>query len=196
MNAFSLRILHPATPSRIRLLPVMHGLTGILFLFNAIGIYHSATPNWALTGLFILLGLASVVFPFVIRRYRKFPAANAIARLLQVFVCLTGSLYFLSHMQPVGGLLLFVVGLGLAYIGWAEYKVFQPVYVKADTTGITVPTAFSARLIGWNQLNNVILRNDLLTLDFKNNKVLQLDVLDEIAPETREAFNNFCKSRT
>ncbi|PSL46105.1 hypothetical protein CLV51_10381 [Chitinophaga niastensis] len=193
---YSLRIMHPNIASRIRLLPVMHGLTGILFLFNAIGIYRSPQPNWFLVVFFLLLGGASLLFPFTMKRFKKFSDVNTIARMIQAFVCLTGSLYFLSHLQPITGLLLFAVGIGLAYVGWMEYKIFQPVFIKLDITGITLPTTFSKRLIGWNELNNVILRNDLFTIDFKNNRIIQLEVLDEPGKEQREALNAFCTSRT
>jgi hypothetical protein len=64
-----------------------------------------------------------------------------------------------------------------------------------DITGISVPTTFSSRVVGWNQLNNVILRNDLLTVDFKNNKILQLEVLDNIPDIKEDEINGFCRSR-
>jgi len=192
---YSLRILHPNTPARLRLQPVMHGLVGILFLFNGIGIYRSAQPNWLMAIFFLLLGVASIAFPFFMRHIKKFTAANTIARLIQAFVCLTGCLYFLSHMMPVIGLLLFLVGLGLGYIGWSEVKIFQPVHITLDTTGITLPGTTAKRLIGWNQLNNVILRNDLLTIDFKNNKIMQLEILDEVGETKTAAINEFSKSR-
>lgn len=190
-----LRILHPNTSSRIRLLPVMHGLTGILFLFNAIGVYRSPQPNWFLAVFFLVLGMACIGFPFTMKRFKKFTEANTVARMIESFICFTGSLYFLSHLQPLTGLLLFLTGIGLAYVGWMEHKIFQPSYVKMDTTGITLPTTFSKRLVGWNELNNVILRNDLLTIDFKNNKILQLEILDEPGKEQREALNAFFQSR-
>ncbi len=173
----------------------MHGLVGILFLFNAIGIYRGQQPNWFLVVFFIVLGFASLAFPFMARRFKKFTEANVVARMVQVFICLTGSLYFLSHLQPLAGVLLFITGLGMAYIGWVEYRIFQPVFISMDTTGIMLPTTFSQRLIGWNELNNVILRNDLFTIDFRNNKILQLEILDEPGATQREALNAFCQSR-
>ncbi|QJB30269.1 hypothetical protein HF324_02480 [Chitinophaga oryzae] len=192
---YSLRILHPNTASRLRLLPVMHGLVGILFLFDAIGIYKGPQPNWLLVGFFMVVGLVSLAFPFVVKRTRKFSEINSIARLIQAFICISGSLYFLGHQQPVTGLLMFAVGVGMAYIGWMEYKIFQPVHVKMDNTGIVLPTTFSERRIGWNELNNVILRNDLFTMDFKSNKIIQLEVLDEPGQEQREKMNGFFRER-
>jgi hypothetical protein len=195
MKQYRLRILHPNTLTRLRLQPIMHMLIGILFLLNGIGIYKGGSPNWSMTAFFFLLGLASIAFPFVMKRFTNIQAANSLTRMIQSFTCLTGCLYFLSHMEPMIGLLLLATGFASAYIGWAEYKIFQPAFARIDTTGITLPTTFSERLIAWNQLNNVILRDDLLTLDFKNNKVLQLEVLDETGLVTAEEMNTFFKSR-
>src|SRR3954464_12181519 len=179
MKQYKLRILHPNTLTRLKLQPVMHMLIGLLFLLNGIGIYKSAVPNPGMTIFFFILGVASIGFPFIMKRFSNIQAANSITRMVQSFTCFTGCLYFLSHLEPMIGLLLLLTGIAAAYIGWAEYKIFQPAFARIDITGITLPTTFSERLIGWNQLNNVILRDDLLTLDFKNNKILQLEVLDE-----------------
>jgi hypothetical protein len=76
-----------------------------------------------------------------------------------------------------------------------EYRIFQPAYARMDNTGITLPTTFARKVIGWNELNNVILRDDLLTIDFKNNRILQLEVLDDPGKDAREALNGFFQSR-
>ena len=195
MKQYKIRILHPNTLTRLRLQPVMHMLVGILFLLNGIGIYNSPAPNWGMAVFFLLLGFASIAFPFFMKRFSNIQAANSFTRIVQAFTCFTGCLFFLSHMEPLIGLLLLLTGIAAAYVGWAEYKIFMPSYVRIDTTGVTLPTTFSERLIGWNQLNNVILQGDLLTLDFKNNKVMQLEVLDETGVVTAGEMNAFFKSR-
>jgi hypothetical protein len=195
MKQYKLRILHPNTVTRLRLQPVMHMLIGILFLLNGIGIYKTPTPNWSMAVFFLILGFASIAFPFFMKRFSNIQAANSLTRMIQAFTCFTGCLYFLENKEPLIGLLLLLTGAASAYIGYAEYKIFQPAFARIDTMGITLPTTFSERLIGWNQLNNVILRDDLLTLDFKNNKVMQLEVLDETGLVTAEEMNAFFKSR-
>ncbi|MGN7723401.1 hypothetical protein [Chitinophaga sp. 22620] len=192
---YRFRILHPNAMTRLRLQPVMHGMIGILFLFNVIGVYKMANPNWVMAALFIVMGSASLLFPFMLRRVRKITETNSVLRMLQAFTLLSGCLFFLSHMQPLIGLTLLLAGLGVAYIGYAEYRILQPAYVSTDTTGISLPTVFGQRRHGWNEMKNVILRNDLLTLDFKNNKILQLEVLDEFGPVEAAEMNAFFQSR-
>ncbi|QEH42798.1 hypothetical protein [Chitinophaga sp. XS-30] len=182
--------------TRLRLQPVMHGMAGLLFLFNVIGAYKMKEPNWLIVALFMIMSLASITFPFMMRRIRKFGEANSLLRTLQAFTLLSGSLYFLSHMQPVVGGTLLLAGLGMAYIGYAEYRILQPAFVRIDEHGITLPTLFSTRHIRWNEMNNVVLRNDLFTLDFRNNRLLQLEVLDEISPLQAADMNTFFQQRT
>lgn len=192
---YKFRILHPNAMTRLRLQPVMHGMIGILFLFNVIGVYKLPDPNWFIAALFVVMGFASMLFPFMLRRVRKIAETNTVLRMLQAFTMLSGCLFFLSHMQPVIGFTLFLAGLGVAYIGYAEYRILQPSYVTIDNTAITLPTVFGTRRYGWSEMKNVILRNDLLTLDFKNNKLLQLEVLDEFGPVEAAEMNAFFQSR-
>ena len=193
---YKFRILHPNAMTRLRLQPVMHGMAGLLFLFNVIGAYKMDEPNWLIVALFVIMGLASITFPFMIRRIRKFAEANSILRMLQAFTLMSGCLYFLTHFQPIVGGTLFLAGLGMAYIGYAEYRILQPAFITVDENGITLPTLFSSRHVRWNEMNNVVLRNDLLTLDFRNNKLLQLEVLDEISPSQTADMNTFFQQRT
>jgi hypothetical protein len=52
----------------------------------------------------------------------------------------------------------------------------------------------SERVISWNDLSNVVKKDDVLTIDFKNNKLLQTEILN---PENinEDEFNRFCKEQ-
>ncbi|RAJ06906.1 hypothetical protein LX64_02034 [Chitinophaga skermanii] len=192
---YKFRIIHPNAITRLRLQPVMHGMAGILFMFNTMGAYRVENPNLFLVIFFLLMGLASMVFPFMLRRLKNIPSANGFMRIMQVVILLGSALYFLGHLQPTIAILQIFAGLTLAYAAYAEYKIFQPAYVELSNTNIVLPTLFAKRTIGWNELKNVILRNDVFTIDFKNNKLLQLDVADEIGIVEQEEINAFCSSR-
>ena len=47
----------------------------------------------------------------------------------------------------------------------------------------------------WEDLNNVVLKDDLLTIDFKNNKLLQHIIFNEEDEVDEKEFNDFCKSK-
>lgn len=52
---------------------------------------------------------------------------------------------------------------------------------------------FPKKEFAWNELNNVILKDRILTLDFKNNKLLQAEI--EKSQDVNEVeFNSFAQS--
>lgn len=44
----------------------------------------------------------------------------------------------------------------------------------------------------WQELQNIVLKDGLLTLDFKNNKLLQTPILNELTEAETKQFNDFC----
>lgn len=53
--------------------------------------------------------------------------------------------------------------------------------------------SFPRKTINWFDLNNVVLRDGLLTIDFKNDKLIQQLVEEDAADE--QAFNTYCQTQ-
>jgi hypothetical protein len=51
--------------------------------------------------------------------------------------------------------------------------------------------SFPKRTIEWNELKNVILKDGILTIDLKNNKIFQNEIL---SPASEIEFNEFCET--
>ena len=51
------------------------------------------------------------------------------------------------------------------------------------------------KAIEWNELNNVLLKDGLLTIDFKNNKLFQHLILNSDEDINEKEFNEFCRHR-
>jgi hypothetical protein len=49
--------------------------------------------------------------------------------------------------------------------------------------------------VDWNELNNVILKDGLLTIDFKNNKLFQQPILNSDEDINEKEFNEFCQQQ-
>ena len=68
--------------------------------------------------------------------------------------------------------------------------------VKVFSDKIMYPS-FPYREIKWEELSNVILKDRILTIDFKNNKIIQHEVPGEQGDYDSEEkeFNDFCKQQ-
>jgi hypothetical protein len=66
------------------------------------------------------------------------------------------------------------------------------VYITDKT--IVVPYVFQKE-VNWNEVNNVILKDGLLTIDFKNNKLFQQLILNSDEDINEKEFNQFCNQQ-
>ncbi len=65
--------------------------------------------------------------------------------------------------------------------------------IAFDSTEI-VFNSFPKKRFLWEELNNVILKDGLLTIDCKNNVLIQRMVNEEIPISVEKEFNEFCKN--
>lgn len=76
---------------------------------------------------------------------------------------------------------------------FAELAVAQKRICFEDKS-ISTNTVFG-KTYNWDNLQNVVLKDGLLTLDFKNNKIFQVYLKDDTTKETEQKFNEYCKSK-
>ncbi len=55
--------------------------------------------------------------------------------------------------------------------------------------------SFPAKTIQWNDLENVILKDGLLTIDFRNNKLIQQHIDERYCIVNETEFNDFCRKQ-
>jgi hypothetical protein len=53
--------------------------------------------------------------------------------------------------------------------------------------------SFPKRIINWNELSNVVLKDDWLTIDFKNNRIIQQFTEESGRVGNEKEFNDFCR---
>lgn len=74
-----------------------------------------------------------------------------------------------------------------------EYQAKYPLEIGFSDNEIRINALFK-RKYNWNQFNNIMLKDGLLTMDFANNKLLQQEIEDEEEAEADEdEFNEYCK---
>jgi hypothetical protein len=66
--------------------------------------------------------------------------------------------------------------------------------IVVSESNVILPGLTGHRIVEWGQLTNVIKRDDLLTLDFKNNKLMQVQIINSNDVPENE-FNQFCRQQ-
>ncbi len=76
-----------------------------------------------------------------------------------------------------------------------EAQAKYPLEIGFYTEGVVLNSLFKKKY-PWNSFQSVILKDGLLTLDFRNNKLFQKEVLDDEEPDADEdEFNDYCRSK-
>lgn len=107
---------------------------------------------------------------------------------------------FLSLLICIGIGLISVSGnllLGILYViaGISERFLSSNIEIGFSDQQI-VRKGITTKTYAWNEFNNVMIKDDLLTMDFKNNSLFQAYTDDEENEEYEvedEEFNNYCK---
>lgn len=81
-------------------------------------------------------------------------------------------------------------------LGLLEYQAKYSVEIGFDDDRVVINYMFK-KVYRWDQFNNIVLKDGLITLDFTNNRVLQREIEeDEDEDEADEdELNEYCRSR-
>ena len=101
---------------------------------------------------------------------------------------------FLLLAIPWISLQLFWAAAVVILMGLLHAIAIRRLVIFANADKITYPS-FPRRSIEWNELSNIILKDDLLTIDFKNNKIIQQLIDKTEHPVNEREFNDFCSKQ-
>ena len=81
-----------------------------------------------------------------------------------------------------------------AFLALLEYQAKRPVEVGFAEDHIVLNRLFKKK-IGWSEIDNVVLRDGWLTVDFKNNRLLQREIDTGESEASDEEFNEWVRKR-
>ena len=157
--------------------------------------------------IFVFILNAVVIIYFLYSGYGKIKQSNNgfMALLLLINALL---IYIIASFKKKKQLafLSLVIGISLYWIligyWWISLIMIMLFYLynlskrklKVSFANQIIYPSFPTRIIQWNELNNVILKDGLLTIDFKNNKIIQQLIKHSNAINEKE-FNEFCRQQ-
>ena len=87
------------------------------------------------------------------------------------------------------------VALIFGLLAFLEQQTKRPLEIGFDQNHIVINSLFRRRH-DWSAFNNIVLKDGLLTLDFKNNRLLQREIADDEEEDAdEEEFNAWCRDR-
>ena len=68
----------------------------------------------------------------------------------------------------------------------------KKIWVQIDADAVTVHNIISNKVHIWTSIQNVILKDDILTIDFNNDRLLQSEIIQSKPAVDESIFNKFC----
>lgn len=151
----------------------------VLFAFYLMGSDTIFKSIIATAGL--VLNLVSIGFQFYQTRTKKFFQFNS------VYAILVSAIFWLL----LGN---FMVALPLFLLGFLGFYANKKLIIEVSKTGIVYPS-FPQKHFEWNTVSQTMVKDDILTIDLKNNQLLQFNLPpEELSGLEVQIFNTFCKS--
>jgi hypothetical protein len=159
-----------------------------------------------------LVSLLLLIFSILAFAFMQFRTGLRIFPCLAILILIVGLVINLRKLKEKGEMKfriwLFVAGvcwfgmpvltwLGLPFflLGLLEVQAKYPLEIGFNENGLTINSLLKKK-IPWSSLQSVKLKDGILTLDFRNNTLIQKEVLDDNEPDADEdEFNEYCHSK-
>ena len=175
-----------------KILSAFHILIGLILVYDLTHVREEGKKDWIFSTVYVIAALFLFVGGVLNRRIIRTISKHLNVLLFQSILIISGAIYFwskgaslvsVSHAILAGAIVLFWIYLKKREDG-------EKILVSEKS--IILPGLSGDRIVEWTQLANVIKKHDLLTFDFKNNKLLQVQVINADHIDEDE-FNQFCQ---
>ena len=78
---------------------------------------------------------------------------------------------------------------------FTERKVFHDAFLTLEKKSVSIPGYFSNRILPWEVIENLVVRQDYVTIYLPQNKYIQHEVLVELSEREIEDMNIFCQQQ-
>jgi hypothetical protein len=179
---------------RTKILSAFHLLIALIFILDLSHVHENGKRDWIFSAVYFIVCIFLFAVVIFQKKFLKGLTQHLSLLLFESVLILFGAIYFwakgASLVAVSHGILAGVIILFWIYLKKRE---FGETIVISETK-IILPGLSGNRLVEWNELTNVIKKYDLLTIDFKNNKLLQVQVINTDLIDDGE-FNQFCQQR-
>ena len=174
-------------------------------------------PNYKNANAISLLMLMLALATFIYTAWVYWPSRtyhNA-AILYAVFsgIILTWGVYCIAFAPKLKRVPYYRLALAAAAVGWfveplsniwmgalyaiaalIERQVKFPVEIGADDNGIAF-NSLPVKSYDWNEIENMLLKDNMITINFRNNKIYQKEIEADVSAALEREFNAFCSSK-
>jgi hypothetical protein len=106
-----------------------------------------------------------------------------------------GSMHYLQADKVLPAIVFGMAALFILFLLWMEGRILQDQYIVFEDSHIEVELPLATRTYAWNELQAVMIRDEFLTLSYKDTTIQQLKIQPEFIENEEGDFLFFCQDR-
>ena len=193
---YSITVRIDGIENRRRNAGLLHVVIGFFMIIN-IATYYRYTSYHSFLPLIPLLLIASIsLFYGLFRRKLDWNAKyNFWLRLIQAISFLVLGIAMATVGREIDYIGIFIFVLLSIMLFFSEKRVFQETLIRINENGILIPGIYKDHLVEWNELSDVVIREDFITIFHEKQKYLQYQVNEDLSTLEVAKLNAFCKEK-
>ena len=178
----------------MKILSALHILMALILIFDFLNTHKDGKKDWIFSAVYFMAAIFLLIAGILNKKILVSLSKHLALLLFEFMLIISGAVYYwskgasfvaFSHALLAGAIVLL----------WIYFKRREDgEKIIISEANIILPGLAGDRIVEWTQLTNVIKKDDLLTLDFKNNKLLQVQVINSDLISEHE-FNQFCQEQ-
>lgn len=193
---YSIAVKIEGIENRRRSAGLLHIVVGFFMIVNASN-YYRFTHYQDLWSVALILPVASIslFYGFFRRKMDLSAHYNYWLRWIQVVSFIVLGILMLPVGRDVDYIGVFVFAFLCIVLGISEKRIFKGATIFIDNSGISVPGYYRDHLMEWEEISEVIVREDFLTIFNSNQKYLQFQIVQDLSTLEVAKMNAFCKEK-
>jgi hypothetical protein len=193
---YSVTVKIDGIESKRRSAGLLHIVVGFFLIAKAADYYRfldyenfiATLPVFAVAGI-------SLFYGFFRRRVDILAKYNPAIRAAQIITLIILGFVMIKLGRPIDYIGLFIFAFLCFLLLVSERKVFEPTTIYFDEAGVTIPGSYKNYLVKWEDLTEVVVREDFLTLFHVKKKYLQYQVIQDLSILEVAKLNAFCREQ-
>lgn len=193
---YSVTVKIDGIESKRRSAGLLHIVVGFFLIAKAADYYRFLNYENILPVLpvFAVAGL-SLFYGFFRRRVDIFAKYNPAVRFIQIITLFILGLVMIKLGRSIDYIGLFIFAFLCVLLLASERKIFEETTIFFDEAGVSIPGNYRNHLVKWEDLTEVVVREDFLTLFHVKKKYLQFQVMQDLSTLEITKMNVFCREQ-
>ena len=173
---------------------LFHVVAGLFLVANIAEYYKQLNyQNFFSVLPMYLVAVASLVYGLFRNRMDSKAKFNHWMRMLQFLIFSVLGILMLKTKMEFRNMSLLLWAVICILLLFTERKIFHDAFLNLGRNNITIPGYFSNKVLPWSVIENIIVRQDYVTIYIPENKYIQYEVLSELNEAEIKNINLFCQ---